>query len=183
MPYISGGNELIDPQAVLTRLGLKTGDKVADLGCGGAGHFIIPAAEMVGEETIAYAVDILKTVLQSVISKARMEGIYNIKSVWSNLEIFGATKVSAESLDYAILKNILFQSKNRLNIIKEAVRLLRLGGKLLVIDWRQTMSSFGPPPAQRVDPAEVKKIANNLNLKLVDEFLAGNYHYGLIFTK
>lgn len=183
MVYISGGNELLDPAAIFARLGLKTGSKVADLGCGGAGHFIVPAARIVGEHRIAYAVDILKSALRSVTSKARLEGINNIRPVWSNLEIIGATKIKEGSLDFALLINILFQSKNRDNIIHEAYRLLKKEGKLLVIDWNQNLASFGPPPEDRVLPEEVKKNAKKAKFELIDAFEAGTYHYGLIFQK
>jgi len=183
MAYISGGNELLDPKEILSKLGVRKGSRIADLGCGGAGHFIIPAASLVGEKTTAYAVDILKSILRAVISKARLAGINNIKSVWSNLEIVGATKIKEKSLDFTLLINILFQSKEQESIIKEAVRLLKNKGRLLVIDWDKTLTSFGPPTEDRVKSEEVKEIARKLNLKLIDKFQAGNYHYGLIFEK
>lgn len=183
MVYISGGTELLDPKVILKRLGVTSGAAVADLGCGGSGHFIIPAARMVGDKKIVYAVDILKTVLRSVVTTARLEGVNNIKTIWSNLESPGATTIPAGSLDFAFLKNILFQSKKRDAMISEAVRLLRPGGKLLIIDWGKAMTSFGPEPASRVSPDEIKLIAASLNLKLVEEFEAGTYHFGLIFQK
>lgn len=173
----------MDPGKILSRLKVKEGTKIADLGCGGAGHFIIPAAAMVGDETIVYAVDILKSVLKSVASKASIEGINNIKSIWSNLEIVGATNIKEASMDVALLINILFQSKNQENIIKEAKRLLKRNGKLLIIDWNDTPASFGPPPNNRVKADEIQKTAENLGLKLIEEFDAGNYHYGLIFKQ
>lgn len=183
MAYISGGSELLDPMAIFKRLGMTKGAVVADLGCGGVGHFIIPAARVVGDQTTAYAVDIVKTVLRSVVSKARLEGVNNIKPIWSNLEIVGATKITEGSLDFAFLKNVLFQSKNHEQIITEAIRLLKPKGKLLVIDWGDAMTSFGPPPADRVKPGAIKTLAQKLRLELLDEFVAGNYHYGLIFQK
>jgi len=183
MAYTSGGSELLDPIAIFKRLGISKGAIVADLGCGGVGHFIIPAANLVGDQTTAYAVDILKTVLRSVITKARLEGVNNVKPVWSNLEMVGATKIPEASLDFAFLKNVLFQSKNHEPMVTEAIRLLKPKGKLLVIDWGDAMTSFGPPPADRVKPGTVKTLAQKLKLKLLDEFEAGSYHYGLIFQK
>ena len=183
MVYISGGNELINPQEVFKHLELKPGEKVADLGCGGAGHFVIPAGHQVGPQSIVYAVDILKSVLQSVMSRARLEGLANVKPVWTNLEIVGATKIPAESLDAAFLINILFQSKQHDNIFQEAIRLLKKDGRLLVIDWQAGGGTFGPPAVDRVKPATVKAIAQKLRLTLVEEFAAGTYHYGLIFSK
>lgn len=183
MVYISGGNELLDPLEILARLGVKTGSRVADLGCGGAGHFIIPAAKLVGDHITVYAVDILKTVLQSVNSKARLEGINNIKTVWSNLENVGATKIRKGSLDFALLINILFQSKKHEDILKEAMRLLKEDGQILIIDWNQNPSAFGPLPASRVKADSIKKLAQDLKLKSTDEFQAGTYHYGIILKK
>ena len=183
MVYISGGNELLDPTAILARLGVKRGSRLADLGCGGAGHFIIPAAQLVGDSTIVYAVDIMKSVLRSVTSKATIEGVNNIKPVWSNLEVLNATKIPGQSLDFSLLINILFQSKDDESIIREAVRLLKPGGKLLIIDWNNVPTTIGPGVEDRITPAEIKTIAKKLNLNLIDEFDAGNYHFGLIFTK
>ena len=94
MVYVSGGNELLDPMEILGRLGVTTGSIVADLGCGGAGHFVIPAAKLVGHKTNVYAVDIQKIVLASVASIGRLEGISNIKTVWSDIERLGATIVN-----------------------------------------------------------------------------------------
>jgi ubiquinone/menaquinone biosynthesis C-methylase UbiE len=182
MVYISGGNELLDPIEILGRLGIKTGAKVADLGCGGAGHFTVPAAHLVGKQTIVYAVDILKSALRSVVSKARLEGVNNIKPVWSNLELAGSTKIRKNSLDFALLINILFQSKQHEDLLVETMRLLKGDGKLLIVDWNQAPASFGPPAIDRVKSQEIKKLAKKLKLKLIDEFPAGTYHYGLIFT-
>lgn len=183
MVYVSGGTQLIDAQKVFKHLGLAEGMAVADLGCGAAGHYTIPAGRLVGSKGIVYAVDILKSVLQEVSTRARLEAVNNIKTVWSNLEIYGATKIPANSLDVTMLINIMFQSKRRAEIMKEAKRLLKKGGKMLVADWKKTSAPFGPPTVDRVPPEAIKKYAQYLKLKLVDEFPAGKFHYGLIFVK
>ena len=181
--YISGGNLLIDPIFVLKKSGLVADMKIADLGCGGAGHFVLPAAQMVGNKGVVYAVDVLKTALAGVESKAKMEGLSNIEYIWSDLEVLGGTKVEAESLDVALLINVLFQTKEHQNIFQEAKRLLKPGSKLLVIDWSETGSPFGPSAETRIKKEEVKKLAQAVGLKELEEFSVGDYHYGLIFQK
>lgn len=183
MVYISGGNQLIDAKFILKKMHIREGMKVADLGCGGAGHFIIPAAKWVGKNTNAYAVDILRSVLDEVSKKARLMGIYNVKSIWANLEIPRSTQLPDNDLDAVFLINILFQSKEDKNIIMEAKRILKPGGKLLMIDWNQTIIPFGPPLVDRVNPEDIKTSAQTLGLKLAKEFDAGKYHFGLIFQK
>ncbi|MFA7662447.1 MAG: methyltransferase domain-containing protein [Patescibacteria group bacterium] len=180
---IPGGNELMDAMQTLRKAGLEEGMKVADFGCGRQGYFILQAAKMVGRNGVAYAVDILKEVLENVEDLAKDEGIYNIKTVWSNLEIFGATKIENNSLDFGFIINVLFQVENRLALIKEVARMLKPDGKLLVIDWHKTQAPFGPTLGMRVSTDEIKENAKELGLKLVDEFDAGKYHFGLIFKK
>jgi ubiquinone/menaquinone biosynthesis C-methylase UbiE len=183
MQPMSGGNELLNPIAILTHIGVKEGSVVADLGCGGAGHFVLPAGRLVGEDTTVYAVDILKTVLNTVASKARLLGINNIKKVWSNLELSQATNIAPDSLDFALLINVLFQSSNPEAMIKEAIRLLKPGGKLLIIDWSLAQKVFGPPVEKRIDAKKIQERAKVLGLKLVEEFAPGPYHYAFVFTK
>jgi len=178
MVYVSGGNQLIDAKFILKKIRVHEGKVVADLGCGGAGHFIIPAGKWVGKKS-----RVLRSALEEVSKKARLMGIKNIKTIWSNLEIPGSTKLSDNELDIAFLINILFQSKEDKNIMTEAARILKPGGKLLVIDWNSTRVPFGPPLVDRVDPNEIKEIAKTLGLKIMDEFDAGKFHFGLIFKK
>lgn len=178
-----GGNKLLDAKHILKKIPLEQDMIVADLGCGGAAHFTLPAARMVGDEGVVFAVDILKFVLDSVQSRAKMEGLANIKTIWADLELFGSTYIKNLSVDVALLVNILFQSKKHLNIFKEAVRILKPGGKLLVVDWKAIKIPFGPPSEIRIKKEEVKAILHSLGLEKTDEFSAGKYHFGLIFQK
>ncbi len=168
---------------IFDRLSIEEGMKIGDLGCGNLGYFSLPAAELVGDKGVVYAVDVLKNVLESVDSRARRRGLDNIKTVWSNLELVGATDIPSESLDFAFLINILFQAENHQAIFQEAYRLLKVGGRLLIIDWLRRSSPFGPEVSRRPKKEELKKIADYSGFKAVDEFEAGRYHYGLIFRK
>jgi len=183
MVYISGGTQLINTKKIFKHLDLAEGQKVADLGCGAVGHYTIPAGKFVGNKGKVYAVDILKSVLKEISTRARLENVNNIKTVWSNLEIYGATKIPANSLDTTMLINVMFQSKQHDAILKEAKRLTKKNGRLLVADWKKSAAPFGPPAIDRVPPQEIKIIAKSLNLKLIEEFDAGKFHYGLIFVK
>lgn len=180
----TGGNNLLDAHQILTQqIQIQAGEVVADLGAGGAAYFTVQAAKIVGNQGEVYAVDILKNVLSAIESKAKMSGLYNIKTIWSDLEVYGATKIPAESLDHAMLINILFQSKKHEEMIREAVRLLKPGGKLSIIDWSDNTPSFAPAQEMQVNKTKIMEIAQNLSLSLVNEFAAGNYHFGLVFIK
>jgi SAM-dependent methyltransferase len=178
-----GKSELLDAQSILRSvLGMNIGNIVADLGAGG-GLFSLTAARIVGDQGQVYAVDIIKNSLSEIESKARMAGLYNIKSVWSNLEILGATKIPEASLDFAMIVNVLFQSKKHFEVMSEATRLLKPGGKLLIIDWSDTSPGFAPATNMRVDKNKLVDNSGQINLLLDKEFKAGEYHFGLIFIK
>jgi len=183
MAHITGGTELLNPHTLLKKAGIATSMQIADFGCGGQGQFVLTAAKTIGNGGTIYAVDIQKTVLEGIENKAKTQGLKNIKTIWTNLEIYKATKIEDGKLDIGLLINTLFQSKKHLEIIKECVRMIKLKGALMVIDWKNVPSAFGPATVDRVSQDAIKAIASQINLRLIEEFDAGHYHYGLLFKK
>ena len=68
-------------------------------------------------------------------------------------------------------------------MIKEALRTLMKGGRLLLVDWKAAATPFGPPTKDRISVEEAKKRAAGFNLELESEFEAGPHHWGLIYRK
>lgn len=180
---IPGGNELINAKEFLAKVGISEGMRVGDLGCGARGYFALQAAKMVGKRGLVYAVDILQSALEGVMGNARLLGIDNLKTVWADLAKYKATKIPAGSLDFALLINILFQADKDDDIIKEAVRLIKPNGKLVICDWKKTSAPFGPLVKYRPDPEELKRVLDEFGWATKKEFEAGPYHFALIFEK
>lgn len=183
MQKITGGTTLLDVNSILDKIQVCEKMNVADFGCGASGHFVFPAAKMIGEKGKMYAVDILKSVLETIERRTKQENLENIIPLWSNLEIFGATEIESGSLDIALLVNTLYQSHKRAEILREVIRAIKKGGKIVVIEWKNVALPFGPPEEKRVNMENLKTGAAKLGLKLEEEFNAGPYHYGLIFSK
>ncbi len=177
------GTALIDPYKIFERISLSEGKRVADLGCGRTGHFVFPAIKIVGEKGVVYAVDVVKNILDSIKSMARSEGYDNLQTVWSDIEIPGKTPIPENSLDAVFCVNVLFQLQNKAGAIKEAARMLKKGGYLVVVDWAKRLGMLGPAEEKMLDPEELTRLAASENLKLIDKILPGEYHYSLIFEK
>lgn len=177
------GAQFISPQEIISKCQIIEGMQVADLGCGNLGYFVIPIARLVGKDGKVYAVDIQKSALEGVKSRAKLETLTNIETVWTNLEKVGATNIPEASLDLALLINVLFQNKSHKEIMQEAVRLIKPGGKLVVVDWKKIGVPFGPDIKMRVEVNEIKAIAEQLKLQLIEATDFGDYFWGLIFTK
>jgi ubiquinone/menaquinone biosynthesis C-methylase UbiE len=183
MADLQNGNELLKID-VFKKIGLEEAMQVGDLGCGNLAYYAFGSAKIVGKKGKVYAVDILKTALNAVDNRARQEGLDEIIStVWSNLEMVGATNIPTGSLDVAFIHNVLFQAGSHTGFIKETNRLLKIGGKLMIIDWKKSGAPFGPPVKDRPDPETIKTLANSAGFQLTEEFEAGPHHFGLTFTK
>jgi ubiquinone/menaquinone biosynthesis C-methylase UbiE len=178
-----GGGNLLNPDFILEKARLKERDVVADLGCGSAGQFIFPAAEIVGSKGKVYAIDIMKSVLTNLDKRIEQEEYNNIQTIWSDLEVFKATELEPESLDVGLMINTLYQSQKRAELLRESIRLIKRGGYLLVVEWKNTSTPIGPPPDAKVKKESLSQGAQKLGLTLEEEFEAGEYHYGMLFVK
>lgn len=180
----ASGKQLLDIKKVLTEhVGMKPAMKVADLGCGN-GYNSVAAAEVVGSRGQVYAVDILKNALKTVDQEARHHNLQNIKTIWSNIEIPGATAIPHESLDVALVIHTLYQVQHVMEFMQETLRLVKPGGTIAIIDWQKDGSPIGPPPNHRIAADDIRHTLASVNgLKLVSEFNPGQYHYGLLYKK
>lgn len=174
---------LFDIKAILSKMGIGERQQVAELGCGNFGFFVYPLARLVGRYGRVYAVDVLRSTLEQIKKESKKENLLQIFPIWSNLEVFKATGIESSSLDNALLVNVLHQSEKRAEIIREATRLLKRGGKLLIVEWKSSDLPLGPSQDKRVKLESLKTAAPKLGLSIIEEFEAGPYHYGLILTK
>lgn len=180
---LRSGTELINPFKLLERVGIRQNWHVADLGCGTTGHFILPAAQLVGPDGLVYAVDIRRDVLEHVDRMIKQEHLFNIKSVWSDIDVFGATRIPPGSLDLCLLVNNLFLSQNRPAMIREMARLTKPGGRIVVVEWKAIATPIGPPTDHRLSLEQSKTICESPYLEFLDEIEVGHSHYGLLYER
>ena len=174
---------VLDPKKVLQYCGVKPGMNLADLGCGPNGYFAIPMAKMIGPGSKVYAIDIIKASLESLKNKADLIGLSNIITVWSNLEKVGAANVPRGTIEMSFIVNTLNQSNQHREILIETASLLKPNGKIVIIDWDKNTGGGGPLEFQRASKDDLKKLASELSLKPIKEFMASKYHFGLILDK
>ena len=177
------GTELINPFKLLERVGIREGHRVADLGCGSLGHFVFPAAQLVGGKGVVYAVDIQRGVLEQIEKRAKEMQFWNIYTVWADIDVFRSTRIDPGSLDITLLINNLFLSQNRPALVREMARLARPGSRVVIVEWKTSSSPIGPSSDMRIDKEDAKEVLKSPLLKFHDEFEAGEYHYGLVYVR
>ena len=170
-----------DPQKNIAEFGITEGMKVVDLGAG-SGFYTIEAAKKAGPTGRVYAVDVMQDLLTKLKNSAGLAGLHNVEVVWGNIEKIGGTKLRESIADRAILSNTLFQIAvgDRDNLALEIKRILKSGGKLMVIDW-----NGGSPlsPKTVVPEMLAEGIFQKNGFTLEKSFDAGDHHYGIIFKK
>ena len=167
----------LNPNEVLKQLKLKESITAADFGCG-SGGWVIPLAKKLEEGKI-FAIDILEEPLSALRAKTKLEKIINVQTILADIE--KGVDIAENSLDLVLMTNLLFETENKKKVLEEGKRVLKPGGRILVVEWKID-APLGPKEG-RVSAEEVKKIAEEIGLKLEKEFEAGIYHYGLILVK
>jgi ubiquinone/menaquinone biosynthesis C-methylase UbiE len=175
-------SNFIDPEKIIKQLNIGQGNVIADFGCG-SGYFSLPLAQKVGDDGKVYCLDVLTQALETVASKAKIMGITTLETSRVNLEKLNGSKLPDGSVDWVIMKDMLFQNKNKEIILSEAKRVLRPGGKLLIVEWNDHSAAVGPESNVRVSQDEVLKLTEAQNMKKIQEIEAGDFHYSIVFAK
>ncbi len=170
-----------NPREVVLQIGLHEGMRVGDFGAG-SGHYTRALAGAVGRSGKVYAVDIQEDVLKHLKLTTEAHHLPMIDTVWGNIEKNGGTHLRDESLDAVVLANILFQIEHREGLVVELKRVLKPGGKLLVVDWAGSYSGMGPSADRVVSEHEAEGVFIGGGFHKVKSFRAGSHHYGIVFT-
>jgi ubiquinone/menaquinone biosynthesis C-methylase UbiE len=172
----------VDPSQALSTLPIQKGQLVVDFGCG-SGYFSFEFAQRVGTEGHVIALDILPSALEAVASRAKSLGLNNLETRRVNLEKEKGSRLLAESVDWVIIKDMLFQNNDKAVILSEAALVLRPGGHCFIMEWKPERQSVGPEVGLRVSPADLRKLIESVGLSVIDEIPVGAFHYAFLVKK
>ena len=171
-----------NPEKNVTELGVHDGMLVADLGAG-TGAYIEPLARRVGEAGRVYAVEVQKEFLTNIKDLATRYGLKNVEVIWGDIEVLGGTKIKDASIDAVILSNTLFLAEDKTGLAREIKRILKPGGKILIVDWKESFNSLGPTQDAVVSQSTAQGIFEHEGFSLAKTFDAGEHHYGFVMVK
>lgn len=174
--------EFLAPHITVSHFHLREGDRVADFGAG-SGHFTYAMAKSVTPGGRVFAVEIQKSLAERISQEARAKKLSNVEILWGDLESARGVRIADSSLDAALLANTLFQIKDKPHALKEIARTLRIGGKLIVLEWSESWGGMGPAPDHVVLESEAKALAERAGFSYERSFPAGSHHYGCVFRK
>lgn len=171
----------LNPQQCVAQCALKEGMRVADFGAG-TGVYSLAAARHVGHTGCVYAVEVQKDLVERFESELKSKHITNASVIWGDIEKNGGTKIADRSMDLVILSNVLFQAEDKLGVIDETKRVLKKGGRVLVIDWTDSFGNLGPTPSRVVTKKAVEDLFTKRGFEFTETVSTGEHHYGIIFS-
>lgn len=171
--------EVLPPKETLLEMGLKSGDIMADIGCG-IGYFTTEAAKIVGESGSVYGLDILDEMLRETEEKAKRESVSNIETL--KTEEYDL-KLDDESVTYAFTVNVVHEVEDKELFLREISRVLKAGGKLAVIDFEKREMDMGPPLGHRISIEEMEACLEAVGFKVVKKYSFSDVFYGLLSEK
>ncbi|MDR7435817.1 MAG: methyltransferase domain-containing protein [Armatimonadota bacterium] len=110
--------------------GLRPGEVVIDLGCGG-GIDTILAAHAVAPSGKAIGLDMLPEMLEVAARNATEAGVQNVEWLHGEIE---AIPLPNESVDVVISNGVVNLSPRKSRVFAEVFRILRPGGRMVVAD-------------------------------------------------
>lgn len=171
-----------DPQKNIEQFNLGPGNYVADFGSG-QGHYTFAAAKAVGLGGKVYSIDVQKDILEKLKSEASTKRINNIEVVWANIEKVGGTRLRDNSMDAVIAANVFFQLENKNESCLEIRRILKPGGRLLLVDWSNSFGNMGPQSKDVFYKEKAVELFEKNGFAEDRTISAGSQHYGIIFRK
>ena len=153
----------LDTILILALSDINLHSTVADIGCG-PGFFTLPLAKYLVTGKL-FALDIDEEMLEACrirIAEARL----------GNVEILSCSEfefpVENGSLDGAFMAFVVQQSADKARLLRAVRELLLPKGWCTILEWyKKDTESGGPPVERRVDPAELKQLAEEAGFRHV----------------
>ena len=159
IPVVREREHWLPPAELIDTLGLEAGMVVADLGAG-SGYYAVPIGKCVGARGRVYAIEPRPALVEELRAGAHAPGVpMNIVPLESSAQ---KTNLPDKSCDVVLAADVLHELEDREGMLEEAKRLLREGGHLAILEWREDAT---PPPG----PAVQKRLAFKDAVCLVEQ--------------
>ncbi len=131
-----------------------------------------------------YAIDVQKEMLEKLRNEAKnVRHLNNIDIVWADLDNLGGTRLKENSMDAVIVANVFFQLQKKDNTCLEIKRILKPGGRVLLVDWASSFGNMGPQQSDVFTESKAQELFLKHGFKEDRSISAGEQHYGIIFRK
>lgn len=168
-----------NPAEVVAACRVTPGARIAEIGCG-TGWFTFDLEKAVRPRGIVYALDMQPAMLQ--ILRAKRENWERILTLPCSENEF---ELDTGEVDIVFHANTLHECADPEKHLREVNRVLKTGGRLVVVEWHWAgeESQPGPPNAQRLEIQTVHDLVKNAGFEVQETYDVGPYHYAVQAVK
>ncbi len=182
MEKLYPNGRFVEPKSATSHFHIREGDVVLDVGAG-SGYFTPHLSIAAGESGKVYASEIQKNLVDTLNDFITSSNIKNVIPLWSNIEKPNGVQIKDAEIDIVVMVNTLFQLEHKEQALKEISRVLRVGGKVCVIDWSESFSGLGPTDEMVFDQKSAEALFESSGFVVESTFPSGDHHYGVTFRK
>ena len=166
------------PHEVLSALGLKPGEVIADIGAG-SGYFTFRLSHFVGEKGKIYAVDVSPDMILYINRRMRDLKVNNVISILADPD---DPLLPDRSVNRFFFSDSWHHIENHAKYLSLMKRMLRPGGEVVMIDFKKKKEiTVGPPLEMRIAREDVIKQMEKNGYRLTEEHTFLPYQYFLVF--
>ncbi len=166
------------PHDVLMALGLKEGERIADIGAG-SGYFALRFAQHVGSGGLVLAVDVDPDMILYLNRSVRDARLENVRTI---LALPGDPLLAPSSVDRIFICETWHHIENHPQYLALLKKALKPGGQVVIIDFHKKPTPGGPPPEMRISREDVLNEFEQGGFRLVKEHTFLPYQYFLVFA-
>jgi arsenite methyltransferase len=165
------------PHEVVSALGLREGDTVADIGAG-SGYFTLRFARHVGRSGKVFAVDLSSDMVGELKKRAAAAGLENIVPVQAAAD---DPRLPAGSAGVVFFCNVWHHIESRGEYLATLKPALAPGGRLVILDFHKN-APVGPPASMKLTREEVLRELEATGFTLQQEHTFLPHQYFLVFS-
>jgi arsenite methyltransferase len=166
------------PREVMTALGLKSGEIIADIGAG-SGYFTFRLAQPVGDKGKIYAVDVSPDMILHINRRVRELKATNVVSILADPDDPLLLDASIDRFFFSDSWHHIEAQTKYLSLVK---RMLKPGGEVVMIDFHKKDLPVGPPLQMKIAREDVIKQMETNGFRLANEHTFLPYQYFLVFV-
>lgn len=166
------------PGEVIAALGLKTGERIADIGAG-SGYFTFRFARHVGPGGEVLAVDVNPDMIVHLNERIRDLQIDNVRTI---LAPPADPLLAPASVDLVFICNTWHHIGDHPRYLGLLEKALKPGGRIVIVDYRKKDVAVGPPAEMRVAREDVVGEFEKSGFRLAAEHDFLPHQYFLVFA-
>ncbi len=152
------------PDLMVDSLGLKAGDRVADIGAG-TGYISWRMATKVGTNGVVYAVEIQQEMLDLLNKNMASRGVKIVRPVLGTIT---DPKLPTNTVDLVIMVDVYHEFSHPFEMMQGIASALKPGGRVVFIEYRAEDDKVPIKAVHKMTEAQVKKEAAVVGLEWVE---------------